>query len=102
MIYGIIFFVAVFLGSLTMKFPPEGWKPKGWNPAEVEKKAGASRNEMKSGEMLRTPQYYMILLTFVFGASAGLMSIGLMKLFPMEALQAAGYSELAASGIVIK
>ena len=98
-IYGIIFFVAVFIGSLTMVFPPEGWKPKGWNPEEVEKKAGASGNEMKSGEMLKTPQYYMILLTFVFGASAGLMSIGLMKLFPMEALQAAGYSELAASGI---
>jgi len=98
-IYGIIFFVAVFIGSLTMVFPPEGWKPKGWNPAEVEKKTGASENQMKSGEMLKTPQYYMILLTFVFGASAGLMSIGLMKLFPMEALQAAGYSELAASGI---
>ena len=64
-IYGIIFFIAVFIGSLTMKFPPEGWKPKGWNPAEVEKKTSTSGNEMKSGEMLRTPQYYMILLTFV-------------------------------------
>jgi OFA family oxalate/formate antiporter-like MFS transporter len=39
----------------------------------------------------------MILLTFVFGASAGLMSIGLMKLFPMEALQANGYEKEAAS-----
>jgi len=97
-IYGIIFFVAVFIGSLWMKFPPEGWKPKGWEPSETEKKS-ATGPQMKSGEMLKTPQYYLILLTFVFGASAGLMSIGLMKLFPMEALQAAGYSELAASGI---
>ena len=49
--------------------------------------------------MLRTPQYYMILLTFVFGASAGLMSIGLMKLFPMTALMANGISEISASAI---
>jgi MFS transporter, OFA family, oxalate/formate antiporter len=97
-IYGVIFFVAVFLGSLWMKFPPEGWKPKGWEPTETEKKS-ASGPQMKSGEMLKTPQYYMILLTFVFGASAGLMSIGLMKLFPMEALQKAGIGVAEASAI---
>ncbi len=49
--------------------------------------------------MLKTPQYFMILLTFAFGASAGLMSIGLMKLYPMQALQAAGLDKAAASGI---
>ena len=98
-IYGVVFFVAVFLGSLTMIFPPEGWKPKGWEPTVTEKKSAATGNQMKSGEMLRSPQYYMILLTFVFGASAGLMSIGLMKSFPMQALQAAGIGKAAASGI---
>jgi MFS transporter, OFA family, oxalate/formate antiporter len=98
-IYGIIFFVAVVLGSLWMKFPPENWKPKGWNPTEAKAKTVLSGVQMKSGEMLKTPQYYMILLTFAFGASAGLMSIGLMKLFPMQALMAAGYSEIVASGI---
>ncbi|MEA1986657.1 MAG: OFA family MFS transporter [Candidatus Marinimicrobia bacterium] len=98
-IYGIVFFVAVFIGSIWMKFPPENWKPEGWEPSEAEKKTVATGNQMKSGEMLKTPQYYMILLTFVFGASAGLMSIGLMKLFPMQALQASGISEAVASGI---
>ncbi len=98
-IYGIIFFLAVILGSIWMKFPPEGWKPKGWEPTEVEKKTSASGNQMKSGDMLKTPQYYMILLTFVFGASAGLMSIGLMKLFPMQALMANGIDKVVASGI---
>lgn len=97
-IYGIVFFIAVFIGSLWMVFPPEGWKPAGWVPSETEKKT-ASGPQMKSGEMLKTPQYYMILLTFVFGASAGLMSIGLMKLFPMQALMANGLDEAVASGI---
>ncbi|HDP95420.1 MAG TPA: MFS transporter [Candidatus Aminicenantes bacterium] len=49
--------------------------------------------------MLRTPQYYMILLTFVFGAGAGLMSIGLMKLFPMVALTARGMDLASASAV---
>jgi OFA family oxalate/formate antiporter-like MFS transporter len=49
--------------------------------------------------MLRTPQFYMIFLCFVFGAGAGLMSIGLMKLFPMQALRAGGMSGDEASAV---
>lgn len=97
-IYGIIFLVAVVLGSIWMKYPPEDWKPEGWSPPKQEggsKLTGAI--DFTSGEMLKTPQYYMILFTFVFGASAGLMSIGLMKLFPMDALQANGFEKEAAS-----
>lgn len=98
-IYGIIFFIAVFIGSLWMVNPPENWKPAGWLPTEQEKKFDDHKNQLKSGQMLKTPQFYMILLTFAFGASAGLMSIGLMKLFPMQALMDKGYSEIVASGI---
>jgi OFA family oxalate/formate antiporter-like MFS transporter len=36
--------------------------------------------------MLRTPQFYLIFLTFAVSAGAGLMAIGLMKLWPVEAL----------------
>ncbi len=100
MIYGVIFLVCVVIGGIWMKFPPENWQPAGWKPTAQKgaaKTAGAV--DFKSGEMLKTPQYYMILLTFVFGASAGLMSIGLMKLFPMTALEANGYEKAAASVI---
>jgi len=99
-IYGIVFLVAVVIGGIWMKYPPEGWQPEGWSPPKQEggtKLTGAV--DFTSGEMLKTPQYYMILFTFIFGASAGLMSIGLMKLFPMIALQANGIQEAAASAI---
>ncbi|MCK4766341.1 MAG: OFA family MFS transporter [Candidatus Aminicenantes bacterium] len=98
-IYGIVFLVAVVIGGIWMKFPPEGWKPEGYTPAEATASTAAGTVDFKSGEMLKTPQYYMILLTFVFGASAGLMSIGLMKLFPIEALQKNGIDPVAASAI---
>ena len=38
-------------------------------------------------------------MTFAASAGAGLMSIGLMKLYPMEALQVSGYSLAEASAI---
>jgi len=99
-IYGIVFFVTVVIGGIWMVFPPEGWKPEGWTPPEDVKDSKVVKvANLGSSEMLRTPQYYMILLTFAFGASAGLMSIGLMKLFPMQALTANGMSLAVASGI---
>lgn len=92
--YGIAFFAMVFIGGLWMKFPPAGWKPEGYTE---EAAAAAEGVSFESNEMLKTPQFYLIWLTFFFGASAGLMSIGLMKLYPMEALQAAGLDQATAS-----
>ena len=100
LIYGIVFAVVVIIGGLFMVFPPEGWKPEGWDPPAVAAGAPAlGQINYTSNEMLKTPQFYMIFLTFVCGAGAGLMSIGLMKLFPMEALMANGISEMEASAI---
>ena len=96
--YGIIFMLAVILGGIWMVFPPEGWKPEGWEPPMQDEKAepAAGSVDFQSSQMLRTPQFYMILVTFAFGASAGLMSIGLMKLFPIHALTAANVTNASA------
>ena len=100
-IYGTVFLVVILVGGMAMVFPPEGWKPAGWTATEsrTEDQTEVMASEFSSNRMLRTPQYYMILLTFIFGASAGLMSIGLMKLFPIVALTAKGVSPEAASAI---
>ena len=101
LIYGIAFALMCVVGGLFMVFPPDGWLPEGYTPPEPSsdgKSGGAVRN-FTSSEMLKSPQFYMIFLCFVAGGGAGLMSIGLMKLFPMEALQKAGISETEASAI---
>jgi len=100
-IYGIAFAVLVIIGGIWMVFPPEGWKPEGYEPPRADQ-GGASSNgavDFSSSEMLKTIQFYMIFLTFVFSAGAGLMSIGLMKLYPMEALTKSGLSPEAASAV---
>ncbi len=100
-IYGVVFFIAVVVGGLWMAFPPEGWQPAGWKPAQTTKGGAPATGtiDFQSSNMLRTPQFYMIFVTFLFSASAGLMSIGLMKLFPSQALEANGISAIQASAI---
>ena len=99
MIYGIIFFVMIMLGSIWMKNPPEGWSPPGWSAATLRGAAAAgTRTSFQPMEMLRSPQFYMLWVMFIFGASAGLMVIGIIKLFGIDALQArAGMTAVEAS-----
>jgi len=100
-IYGAAFAIMVLIGGMWMVFPPKGWLPAGYTPpvANNDSSKPAVGKDFSSNEMLKTVQFYLIFLTFVFSAGAGLMSIGLMKLYPMQALMDAGMSETAASGV---
>ena len=98
-VYGIAFAAMVVIGGLWMKFPPADWKPEGFEASQTASAKTTSTQEFNSSEMLNKVQFYLIFLTFVFSAGAGLMSIGLMKLYPMEALQNAGMSSVEASAV---
>lgn len=95
-VYGVVFAGLVLVGSIAMVFPPEGWAPEGFVPPE-----GVDSGEVDytPREMLRTPQFHLISLTFAVSAGAGLMAIGLMKLWPVEALVEQGFSSVEASAI---
>ncbi len=90
-IYGVIFLVGVLVGSIAMVFPQEEKKAAGGAPAAP---AG-----MVPDQVLKTPQFYMIWLTFMIGAGAGLMVIGIIKLFAIDALKGGGLDAAAAGAI---
>ncbi|MFH1746895.1 MAG: OFA family MFS transporter [Planctomycetota bacterium] len=95
--YGIAFFILVMLGSVWMKNPPVGWKPAGWEPATTGAAAAGTGVQFEPPQMLRTPQFYLLWVMFIFGALAGLMVIGIIKLFGIDALQASGMDQKTAS-----
>ncbi len=97
LIYGIAFALLILAGSLWMRMPPEGWLPVGFTPPE--QALGHGGENFTAREMLRTPQFHLISLTFAVSAGAGLMAIGLMKLYPVEALTGAGVDSVEASAI---
>ncbi len=72
---GIIFLVAVVIGAQFMRNPPAGWKPKGWNPPAPAVGQIAAKADYTWQEMLRTPQFWLLWLTYFAGCTAGLMVI---------------------------
>jgi OFA family oxalate/formate antiporter-like MFS transporter len=93
---GIIFGVCVILGAQLLHNPPPGYKPAGWNPP-VQASGKSTADNYSTGEMLKTPQYYLIWVSYLFGCAAGLMIIG--NALPIA--QAQGLSEaLAASAVM--
>ncbi len=95
--YGIAFLALILIGSIWMKNPPAGWLPAGWSPGESKGAAGALVS-FESGQMLATPQFWQLWVMYICGALAGLMVIGIIKLFGTEALQARGGLEAAEAG----
>jgi len=75
MYLGLIFFVAVVLGAQLMKNPPAGWRPAGWAPPAPAPGAAAVRTDYTWQQMLATPQFWLLWLTYFAGCTAGLMVI---------------------------
>ena len=99
-LYGVIFAALVVVGSLVMVDPPDGWKPAGWNPPTGAAAASTGGIDFTASQMARTPQYWILFLTFLVGAAAGLMVIGIIQLFGMDALVAGGVAKEKATVIV--
>lgn len=73
MILGIIFLVAIVIGAQFLSAPPAGYKPEGWNPPTTA--TATFKADYSWGEMLATPQFYLLWLTYFAGCTAGLMII---------------------------
>ena len=97
-LYGVLFALLVGIGSIFMVNPPDGWLPQGWTPPQTG--AGSEgRIDFNPSQMARTYQFWLLFLNFTVGAMAGLMIIGIIKLFGMDALSKAGIDETKAGVI---
>lgn len=97
LLYGILFAGLVLVASLVLVNPPAGFKPAGWNPPAPGSGAASGAVDFTAKEMVRTPQFWSLFLTFMFGATSGLMVIGIIKLFGMDALKQSGVAADQAS-----
>jgi OFA family oxalate/formate antiporter-like MFS transporter len=98
LLFSIIFGIFVHIGGVLMAFPPDGWKPAGWNPPPEESRQN-SENDLGPRALLSRPQFYALWFAFVFLALAGLMLIGINRLYGRDALMDSGaFTDLAAAG----
>lgn len=93
-VLGVIFAVLVVLCAQLLRNPPPGYKPAGWTPPTTGATAVSAR-DYTTGEMLGTPQFYLIWLTYLAGCAAGLMVIGFAKTIASSAGLAEGMATAA-------
>ncbi len=74
-IFGIAFIVLLILLALPLRFPPAGWKPRGWTPPATAHLAC----ECDRSEMVRTLSFYGLWVCFFIGCLAGLLAISIAK-----------------------
>lgn len=82
LIFGIIFAASVIAGAMLLSNPPAGYKPKGWEPPVAKDgTAKATVKNLTQSQTIKTVQFWMIWLAFVFSAGCGLMVIKCLKNF---------------------
>ncbi len=75
-LHGVTSTVFITLGALLLRNPPEGWHPENWQPGQMQ---NSTQVDTEWKEMLNTPLACMLWITFIFGATSGLMAIGQWK-----------------------
>lgn len=98
-IFGIAFAILVTIGGMFMVDPPEGWKPDGYEEDDNAASGDAVLVDISGKELFKMPQYYMMFVTFIFTAGAGLMTIGLIKPFGISVLESPEIDAATASAI---
>ena len=72
--------VAVVAGAQLLRNPPPGYVPAGWTPP-APKQGAAAKTDFTPTEMLRTPAFWVLWLTYFAACAAGLQVI--MKASPV-------------------
>ena len=97
-ISALVFLVMTLAAAWLLRNPPAGWRPPAAAPAAggAAPPAPAAR-DFTTGEMVRTPTFYLLWVAYCLGSAAGLMVIS--QLVPVG--QAAGLGAAAALGLTI-
>jgi OFA family oxalate/formate antiporter-like MFS transporter len=82
LILGIIFLICVVAGAQLLHNPPAGYVPAGWTPPQAKTATKvAVKADLSPSEMLRTPAFWLLWITYFFACMGGLQII--MKASPI-------------------
>ena len=94
-VLGILYFIWMFVGSMIVRLPAEGWKPAGY-VAPVQSQGMITAANVLREEALRTPQFYLLWVVLCFNVTAGIGVLGqaslmIQEMFGVTAIAAAGF-----------
>jgi len=71
---GVTCLIVTMATGLLMKNPPDGWKPEGWSPSNIQKAQRAAK-DYTLGEALKTWQWWALWALLFLNVSAGISLI---------------------------
>lgn len=75
LVMGILYFISMIIGALTIRIPDEQWKPAGWTEPAVQNKM-ITRNHVHIDQALKTVQFYLLWLVLCLNVTAGIGVLG--------------------------
>jgi OFA family oxalate/formate antiporter-like MFS transporter len=81
LVLGVIFLVCVVAGAQLLHNPPAGYVPAGWTPPQSAVAGAAVKADLDPSEMLRTPTFWLLWVTYFAACMGGLQII--MKASPI-------------------
>jgi MFS family permease len=70
-VLGCIYFVAMMLGAIAVRVPPDGWRPEGWTPPERQR-AMITRGNVTATNAIKTPQFWLLWTVLFCNVTAGI------------------------------
>jgi MFS family permease len=69
---GVIYFVFMMFGAITVRVPPEGWKPEGYEPAQEDDRSLVTTGAVSADNAIRTPQFWLLWTVLFCNVTAGI------------------------------
>ncbi len=95
-IYGVCFIAMIMFSYFFLYNPPAGYTVAGYDPG-MQKNASDAAEEInfKREEIIKMPQFYFLFYALMVGSGAGLMVIGIAKIWPEQVLTGLEYPNAA-------
>ncbi|HUJ76581.1 MAG TPA: OFA family MFS transporter, partial [bacterium] len=97
-VMGILYFISMVIGSLTVRLPAPGWKPEGWTPPAQANRMITDKH-VHIDTALKTPQFWLLWWVLCLNVTAGIGVLGQASVMTQEMFKGA-VTPVAAAGFV--
>jgi MFS family permease len=73
---GLIYLVLMMFGSMIVRIPREGWKPKGFDPEKKKQAKLITTENVLVDNAMKTPQFWLLFTVLLMNVSAGIGVLG--------------------------
>jgi MFS family permease len=69
---GLIYLAYMLVGAFIVRVPAEGWRPDGFDPSTVKKKALVTTESVSARNAIKTPQFWLLWIVLFCNVTAGI------------------------------